>query len=97
MLLVNIYFKILKYRKISDPIKKAEKYPKIHYLHMKHLFNGYSICGGGMLIIATNLFYPTHWNANGDPGSLFHNALYYGISRTSWNLAIFMIYLSIFT
>ena len=51
MLLVNIYFKILKYRKISDPIKKAEKYPKIHYLHMKHLFNGYSICGGGMLII----------------------------------------------
>ena len=97
MLLVNIYFKILKYRKISDPVKKAQKYPKIHYLHTRHLFNGYGTVGAGLLILAVNLFYPTHWNATGDPGTLLHNALYYGISRASWNLAIFLIFLAIFT
>lgn len=95
LILVNIYMKILKYRKIEELELKKETYPYIHRLHVDGIF-GWLLPGVGLAVIAANLLGPHYWAVEAMNETKLNNALYYGISRTSWVFSVFLICIGIF-
>ncbi|CDW83385.1 UNKNOWN [Stylonychia lemnae] len=88
-----LYWEILAYRK-CDNFEKPKKYPKLHFLH-KAKWLGYSFNISGNALVWVNLLCgygavksPYSW-------SMLQNSLYYGLTRISYSIALFLIFLAV--
>ena len=76
---------------------KKQVFPTLFKMHNDKIY-GYLFQIIGAVILGGNLVFATSWNgdvAEAPPTQLF-NALYYSISRVSWILATFLVFLSVF-
>lgn len=90
------YWEILAYRKMQVAEEREQKYPIISKIHASPAIG--AACNGiGNLIIMANLFAPYTCTVDPMSSSRTANAVYYGLSRPSWVLGVFLVLIAIFT
>ena len=94
--MAQVYWEILKYRKLSPGTTRDSKYPTINKLH-KSSGTGWLFILTGLFMIFFNLLCPYYCNVDPERSTALVNAIYFGFSRPLWTFGVFCICIAIFT